>query len=108
MFIFLQVKVDAKTKTLLDEFRAKKKEAMKKEEEKKEASKETKEPKENGEDKSDGEEGEEKDEKKEDGDKNSDLDEFTKREDRVAKAGLDAIMREYSSDLSKSNTPGSI
>lgn len=30
-----------------------------------------------------------------------DLDEFTKREDRVAKAGLDAIMREYAEDLSK-------
>ncbi|XP_071160914.1 RNA-binding protein 25-like [Mytilus edulis] len=44
----LVVKVDAKTKTLLDEFRAEKKEAMKKEEEKKEASKETKEPMEGG------------------------------------------------------------
>ena len=29
------------------------------------------------------------------------LDEFTLREDRVAKAGLDAIMREYSTDLAK-------
>ena len=99
----LVVKVDAKTKTLLDEFRAKKKETMK-EEEKKE-NKESKESKENGEEKSDVEEGEENDEKKDENDKKDDLDEFTKREDRVAKAGLDAIMREYSTELAKSNTP---
>ena len=29
------------------------------------------------------------------------MDEFTKREDRVAKAGLDAIMREYAFELAK-------
>ena len=97
----LVVKVDAKTKTLLDEFRAKKKETMKEEEKK-----ESKESKENGEEKSDVEEGEENDEKKDENDKKDDLDEFTKREDRVAKAGLDAIMREYSTELAKSNTPG--
>ena len=100
--------MDAKTKTLLDEFRAKKKEAMKDEEKKENKdSKESKEPKENGEDKSDGEEGEEKDENN-DGENRDDLDEFSKREDRVAKAGLDAIMREYSSELAKSNTPGKL
>ena len=36
-----------------------------------------------------------------DKDKDDDLDEFTKREDRVAKAGLDAIMREYAFELAK-------
>ena len=32
------------------------------------------------------------------------LDEFTLREDRVAKAGLDAIMREYAFELAKEPT----
>ena len=79
----LQVKVDAKTKSLLDEYNKKKKEekAQKKEERDKE------EPEEGEERGSDSEEGE--------------LDEFTLREDRVAKAGLDAIMREYSDEINK-------
>ena len=60
--------MDAKTKTLLDEYKAKKRER----------------------------------EGKKDSDKDEEsLDEFTQREDRVAKAGLDAIMREYSRELSK-------
>jgi RNA-binding protein 25 len=79
----LQVKVDAKTKSLLDEYNKKKKEekAQKKEEREKE------EPEEGEERGSDSEEGE--------------LDEFTLREDRVAKAGLDAIMREYGDEINK-------
>lgn len=79
----LVVKVDAKTKTLLDEYINKKKSRTGGVET------EDKEKKENG----DKEESETKVEE--------DLDEFTKREDRVAKAGLDAIMREYAEDLSK-------
>lgn len=85
-FFVLQVKVDAKTKILLDEWRSKKK--------KKAASLET-DKKENG----------DSDDKKEEGeaasDERDDLDEFTLREDRVAKAGLDAIMREYAFELAK-------
>ena len=45
------------------------------------------------------EEGETKDDDK---DSDDDIeDEFTLREDRVAKAGLDAVMREYATDLAK-------
>ena len=81
-FFLIQVKVDAKTKSLLDEYKKKKQE--KELSEKKEKSDE----KEEGEDRSsDGEDGE--------------LDEFTQREDRVAKAGLDAIMKEYSNELNR-------
>lgn len=87
---FFQVKVDAKTKTLLDEYINKKKS------------------------RTGGVESEDK-EKKENGDKEEnetkleeDLDEFTKREDRVAKAGLDAIMREYAEDLSKKMFMGTV
>jgi len=81
--ISIQVKVDAKTKSLLDEYNKKKKDekAQKKEER----------------DKEEPEEGEERGSDSEDGD----LDEFTLREDRVAKAGLDAIMREYSEEINK-------
>ncbi|XP_045162235.2 RNA-binding protein 25-like isoform X2 [Mercenaria mercenaria] len=79
----LVVKVDAKTKTLLDDWKSKKK------------SEESKEDKEKNGDKDDKtEEGEMKDDK-------DTLDEFTLREDRVAKAGLDAIMREYAFELAK-------
>ena len=82
----LQVKVDAKTKTLLDDHRHKKRE-----EEKKELG-----------DKDDKEKnGEEKEEGERSRDRDDELDEFTKREDRVAKAGLDAIMREYAFELAK-------
>ncbi|XP_074646948.1 RNA-binding protein 25-like isoform X2 [Tubulanus polymorphus] len=74
----LVVKVDAKTKALLDEYKKKKraKQSGKKADS------------ENG----NGEEGETEDDS---------LDEFTMREDRVAKAGLDAIMREYHDDLTR-------
>lgn len=82
----LVVKVDAKTKTLLDDHRHKKRDEEKKEQ----GEKEDKEK--NGEDKEDEEKEKEKDDE---------LDEFTKREDRVAKAGLDAIMREYAFELAK-------
>ena len=83
--------MDAKTKTLLDEYRSKKKETDKTEE-KEDSDK-------NGDDTNG--------DKKEDGEvtskdeKSDELDEFTKREDRVAKAGLDAIMREYAFELAK-------
>lgn len=87
---FFQVKVDAKTKTLLDEYINKKKSRTSGVES------EDKEKKENG----DKEENETKLEE--------DLDEFTKREDRVAKAGLDAIMREYAEDLSKKMFMGTV
>lgn len=87
---FFQVKVDAKTKTLLDEYINKKKSRTGGVES------EDKEKKENG----DKEENETKVEE--------DLDEFTKREDRVAKAGLDAIMREYAEDLSKKMFMGTV
>lgn len=82
--LVIQVKVDAKTKTLLDEWKVKKK--------KTEESKEEKEK--NGDNEEKPEEGETTDEK-------DDLDEFTLREDRVAQAGLDAIMREYAFELAK-------
>ncbi|XP_061173330.1 RNA-binding protein 25-like [Saccostrea echinata] len=82
----LVVKVDAKTKTLLDEYISKKKSRTS------EAEGDDKEKKENG-------------EKESDSKVEEDLDEFTKREDRVAKAGLDAIMREYAGDLTKKVFP---
>ncbi|XP_052767394.1 RNA-binding protein 25-like [Mya arenaria] len=85
----LVVKVDAKTKTLLDEWQSKKKKVSG-------ANKEDKEKETNGESSED---------KKEEGEDVDDdkvvLDEFTLREDRVAKAGLDAIMREYAFELAK-------
>ena len=86
------MKVDAKTKTLLDEYKKKAKEkpdgSDKKKEKKKKGS-------DSDDDDSNGEE--------------SGEDESSMREDRVAKAGLDAIMREYSRELSKepsTPTPG--
>lgn len=101
-----QVKVDAKTKTLLDEYRKKKKakeqsNSVKSEpakEGEKEKDKETADVKENGEkgDKAEKEEGEESSVENED-----ELDEDSKREDRVAQAGLEAIMREYAFELAK-------
>ena len=87
--IGLKVKVDAKTKTLLEDYKKKKKAKGPNHKESR-----------NG-DKSEGEEGE--DEKEEN---DEDLDEFTMREDRVAKAGLDAIMREYTKELSKEPSHG--
>ena len=80
------MKVDAKTKTLLDDYRHKKREEDSKEKDDKEK---------NGDEKEDGEMD------KDDNEKEDELDEFTKREDRVAKAGLDAIMREYAFELAK-------
>ena len=73
LIIYLQVKVDAKTKTLLEEYKEKKKSSNK--------------------------------EEKEEGETTDDVDEFSQREDRVAKAGLDAIMREYARDLNKEPEP---
>lgn len=78
----LVVKVDAKTKSLLDDWGRRKKDT--------------------GDDKKQ-EEGEIVDDKESNGDE---LDEFTLREDRVAKAGLDAIMREYASELERDLPPG--
>ena len=87
------MKVDAKTKTLLDEYKKKAKE-------KPDGSDKKKEKKKKGSDSDDDDDsnGEESGE-----------DESSMREDRVAKAGLDAIMREYSRELSKepsTPTPG--
>ena len=89
--------MDAKTKTLLDEYKRKKRarEAAANGSGSKEEKKEE-----------DLEEGEESGEIVDGDDDKKDaevevLDEFTLREDRVAKAGLDAIMREYSTDLAK-------
>ncbi|ESO91992.1 hypothetical protein LOTGIDRAFT_217154 [Lottia gigantea] len=86
----LVVKVDAKTKTLLDDYRSKKKADATSAEEKKE--KERKEE-ENGE--------KENGEIRDDDPSLDELDEFTKREDRVATAGLEAIMMEYSEEMNK-------
>lgn len=81
----LVVKVDAKTKALLDEWGRKKKKKESDDDKKKE----------------DGEIVEDKDSTSPD-----ELDEFTLREDRVAKAGLDAIMREYAADIERELPPG--
>ena len=81
------MKVDAKTKTLLDEYKKKAKEKPDGSDKKKKSD--------SDDDDSNGEE--------------SGEDESSMREDRVAKAGLDAIMREYSRELSKepsTPTPG--
>ena len=89
------MKVDAKTKTLLDEYKKKAKE-------KAEPGPEKKKEKKKGSDSDDDEDS--NGEEEEDGE-----DESSMREDRVAKAGLDAIMREYSRELSKepsTPTPG--
>ena len=83
----LVVKVDAKTKALLDEWGRKKKKKDKTEGDDKK--------------KEDGEIIEDKD-----GSSSDELDDFTLREDRVAKAGLDAIMREYAAELEKDIPPG--
>ncbi|CAL1527777.1 unnamed protein product [Lymnaea stagnalis] len=89
----LMVKVDTKTKTLLDEYRKKKKGGE---------TVEKKESAENGEKKEENEMPEVKKEKEEIKDEESeDLDEDSKREDRVASAGLEAIMREYAFELAK-------
>lgn len=80
IYFYVKVKVDAKTKDLLDEHKKKKQAKADKE-------KRTEEKEEGEERSSDEEEGE--------------LDEPTQREDRVAKAGLDAIIREYAEELHK-------
>lgn len=102
-FISPQVKVDAKTKTLLDEYRKKKKAkelgSNGNQDKSKEAEKDKDaDSKENGDksDKGDKEEGEES--ASEGGEE---VDENSKREDRVAQAGLEAIMREYAFELAK-------
>ena len=79
--------MDAKTKTQLDDYRKKKK--------KREREAAGGGPDADGE-REEGEEGDTDDEELDDT-----LDEAQQREDRVAKAGLDAIMCEYDSELSK-------
>lgn len=101
------MKVDAKTKTLLDEYRKKKgaKEAGNESEQDK--NKEKDKAKENAKDadsKENGDKGDKGD--KEEGEESAseggeELDENSKREDRVAQAGLEAIMREYAFELAK-------
>ena len=71
--------MDAKTKALLDEWGRKKKKESESDDKKKE----------------DGEIVEDKDGAADE------LDEYTLREDRVAMAGLEAIMREYAADIEK-------
>ena len=84
------MKVDAKTKAQLDEWKKKKwREKNKLDSGKKEVKEEER------------EEGEAKESDSEDEEAINALDEFSMREDRVAKAGLDAIMREYSGDLAR-------
>ena len=60
----------------------------------------------NSQEKRNGDKGDKEGEESNGDDKKDDLDEFTKREDRVAKAGLDAIMREYSQELEKEPSHG--
>ncbi len=91
--------MDAKTKALLDDYKRKKKQRDKDPD---------KDKKEDGE-----KEGKEQGEIDDEADKDSEddlhaLDEFGMREDRVATAGLDAIMREYAEDLAKAPPPGKI
>ena len=90
------MKVDAKTKTLLDDYLKKKKGNTPKAPPDSDKEK----------DEEEGEDGEKKD--KEDGEESEkegmveeELDENTQREDRVAQAGLEAIMREYAFELAK-------
>lgn len=92
----LLVKVDAKTKTLLDDYRKKKVKGEP------DSSTVKKEPDVNGDKKEEDSASakEEKEETKEEEEK-EELDENTKREDRVASAGLEAIMREYAFELAK-------
>lgn len=100
----LVVKVDAKTKTLLDEYRKKKKaqesavQPQDKEKDKEKDKEGEERDGENGEKKSDKEEGEESATEREE---EEDVDENCQREDRVAQAGLEAIMREYAFELAK-------
>ena len=84
-----QVKVDAKTKSLLDEHKKKKKDTQRKDSEAR-----------------DEEEGETKG--SDDDDNDGDVDESALIEDEVAKTGLDAIMREYADDLVKDVPGGNI
>ena len=79
-FVFAyQVKVDGKTQALLDEHKAKKRLERSKESES------------NG-----------GNDSREEGETDDDsIDDVTMREDRVAKAGLDAIVREYHDELMK-------
>jgi len=84
------VKVDAKTKSLLDEHKRKKKMAEKE-------SRKHAEPREE-------EEGETKGSDDEDGD-DDDVGETALQEDAVAKTNLDTIMREFADDLCK-DPPG--
>ncbi|KAK6997939.1 RNA-binding protein 25 [Biomphalaria glabrata] len=88
----LMVKVDTKTKTLLDDYRKKKVGSE---------STDKKETAENGEKKDEKEEVQIKKEEEVKEEIPEDLDEDSKREDRVASAGLEAIMREYAFELAK-------
>jgi RNA-binding protein 25 len=88
--------VDAKTKTLLDDYRKKKKARENGEQP---AEKDKDKDKEEGEEKSEKEDGEESSAEKDD--EEDDQDEDSQREDRVAQAGLEAIMREYAFELAK-------
>ncbi|GFR75780.1 RNA-binding protein 25 [Elysia marginata] len=104
----LMVKVETKTKTLLEEYRKKKRGAPAaspsasetpaiKKEKTEDEEKEKKE--ENGEADSEDKKENGSEDKKEEEEPEEELDEDTQREDRVATAGLEAIMREYASKL---------
>ena len=84
--MFCQVKVDAKTKSLLDEHKRKKKYAEKENKKDSEAR--------------DEEEGEAKGSDDED-DNDGFVNESALQEDEVAKSGLEALMHEYASDLNR-------
>ena len=88
--IFYQVKVDAKTKSLLDEHKRKKKIAEKGQKKDSEAKEE--------------EEGEARG--SDDDDDDGDVDESALQEDEVAKTGLTAILQEFADDLRR-DPPGS-
>ncbi|BFZ11524.1 hypothetical protein BsWGS_14565 [Bradybaena similaris] len=89
----LMVKVDTKTKTLLDEYRKKQKATS--------TPVKTETP-DSADKKEESDEKEEKEKSEDTTDEPADeLDEDTKREDRVAAAGLEAIMKEYAFELAK-------
>ncbi|XP_014783634.1 RNA-binding protein 25 [Octopus bimaculoides] len=88
----LVVKVDAKTKTLLDEYEKKKSDEKVAEAKVKEDGAKEKEKK---------EEGEESEQETPETTNGDGLDDSTKCEDSIIKAGLDAILREFADDLAK-------
>ena len=98
------MKVDAKTKTLLDEYKSKKDDDDDKDTDKPAEASTSKEKNETDSDNKD----KDKDEKENGSDSadKEEVDEMSQREDRVARAGLEAIMREYAMELNKPGISG--